>query len=99
MPLIRKEDTRDEQALRVRLRPEIATQLAAYAQFAESSEGHIVNAALERLFAADKEFKEFLTRNPDAGKPETAKPVPVKQPRKRKAEANDQSTDQTSSAA
>ena len=54
MPLIEKEDKREQEPLRIRLQPAIAEQLKAYCTFAESSEAHIVNAALQRLFGADK---------------------------------------------
>jgi hypothetical protein len=83
MPLIEKEP------LRVRLNPGVAEQLKAYSKFIESSEGHIVNAALQRLFAADKDFKEFIENHPDAGKPEAVQPVAVKPPRRKKPEGED----------
>ncbi len=91
MPLIEKEDRREEEPLRVRLNPGVAEQLKAYSKFIESSEGHIVNAALQRLFGADKEFKEFCETNPDAGKPEPVQqqPVAVKPPRRRKPEGEE----------
>ena len=89
MPLIEKEDRREEEPLRVRLNPGVAEQLKAYSKFIESSEGHIVNAALQRLFAADKDFKEFCERNPDSGKPETIQAVPVKPTRRKKTENED----------
>ena len=66
MPLIEKEDKREQEPLRVRLQPVVAEQLKAYCQFIESSEQHVVNAALQRLFAADKEFKDFLEAPPAA---------------------------------
>ncbi len=86
MPLIEKEDRREQEPLRVRLNPAVAEQLKAYCKFADSSEAHIVNAALQRLFGADREFKEFCEAHPDAGKPESEqnKPVAVKTPRRRK---------------
>ena len=86
MPLIEKEDKREQEPLRIRLQPAVAEQLKAYCTFVESSEAHIVNAALQRLFGADKEFKEFLETNPDAGKPEADKPAltSVRVPRRRK---------------
>ncbi len=86
MPLIEKEDKREQEPLRIRLQPVVAEQLKAYCAFVESSEAHIVNAALLRLFGADKEFKEFLETNPDAGKPEAEKhvPTPVRVPRRRR---------------
>ena len=89
MPLIEKEDRREEEPLRVRLNPGVAEQLKAYSKFIESSEGHIVNAALQRLFAADKDFKEFVDAHPDAGKPETIQAVVVKPPRRKKTESED----------
>jgi hypothetical protein len=89
MPLIEKEDRREEEPLRVRLNPGVAEQLKAYSLFIESSDGHIVNAALQRLFAADKEFKEFCEKNPDAGKPEPVQPVAVKPTRRRKQEGEE----------
>jgi hypothetical protein len=89
MPLIEKEDRREEEPLRVRLNPGVAEQLKAYSKFIESSEGHIVNAALQRLFAADKDFKEFIENHPDAGRPEPVQPVAVKPPRRKKPEGED----------
>ncbi len=89
MPLIEKEDKREEEALRVRLNPGVAEQLKAYAKFIDSSEGYIVNAALQRLFAADKDFKEFVEAHPDAGEPD--KPVAVRVPRRRKSEPDEMS--------
>ena len=70
MPLIEKEDKREQEPLRIRLQPGVAEQLKEYCNFADSSEAHIVNAALQRLFAADREFKEFLDRPAEAHKPE-----------------------------
>lgn len=99
MPLIEKEDKREQEPLRIRLQPAIAEQLKAYCMFAESSEAHIVNAALQRLFGADKEFKEFLETNPDAGKPaeDLPAPTPVRVPRRRREP--EVSTEGSSSAA
>jgi hypothetical protein len=88
MPLIEKEDRREEEPLRVRLNPGVAEQLKAYSKFIESSEGHIVNAALQRLFAADKDFKEYVDAHPDAGKPEAIQSVAVK-PRRKKTVSED----------
>ena len=66
MPLIEREDKREQEPLRIRLQPGVAEQLKEYCKFADSSEAHIVNAALQRLFAADREFKEFLDRPAEA---------------------------------
>jgi len=86
MPLIEKEDKREQEPLRVRLLPAVAEQLKAYCAFAESSEAHIVNAALQRLFGADKGFKEFQDKHPDVGKAQPEPPVakPIREPRRRK---------------
>jgi hypothetical protein len=46
-----------------------------------------VNAALQRVFASDKDFKEFLEAHPDAGQPD--KPVAVRVPRRRKPESDE----------
>ncbi len=89
MPLIEKEDKREEEALRVRLNPGVAEQLKAYAKFIDNSEAHIVNAALQRVFASDKDFKEFLEAHPDAGQPD--KPVVARVPRRRKPESDEMS--------
>ena len=70
MPLIEKEDKREQELLRIRLLPAVAEQLKGYCAFADSSEAHVVNAALQRLFAADREFKEFLDRPTEVHKPE-----------------------------
>ena len=64
MPLIEKEDRREQESLRIRLQPAVAEQLKSYCQFVDSSEQHVVNAALQRLFAADKEFRDFLETPP-----------------------------------
>ena len=64
MPLIEKEDKREQESLRIRLQPAVAEQLKSYCQFVDSSEQHVVNAALQRLFAADKEFRDFLETPP-----------------------------------
>ncbi len=64
MPLIEKEDRREQEPLRIRLQPAVAEQLKSYCQFVDSSDQHVVNAALQRLFAADKEFRDFLEAPP-----------------------------------
>ena len=66
-PIIEIEDKTPDEQLAVRVRPEIAKDLRAYSEFASSSQGHIVAAALKRLFAADKGFKSFLQAQPEAG--------------------------------
>jgi hypothetical protein len=67
-PLIEPEDKNPDEKLIVSLRPDLAQDLRAYAQYANnSSPKHIVSAALRRLFAADKGFKVFKDANPSAG--------------------------------
>lgn len=68
MPLIEPEDNNPDEKIVLSLRPEIAQDLRAYAQYANnSSPKHVVCAALKRLFAADKGFKSFKEANPTAG--------------------------------
>lgn len=67
-PLIDPEDKNPDEKIILNLRPEIAQDLRAYAQYANnSSPKHIISAALKRLFAADKGFKVFKDANPAAG--------------------------------
>ncbi len=67
-PLIDPEDKNPDEKIILSLRPEIAQDLRAYAQYANnSSPKHIISAALKRLFAADKGFKVFKDANPTAG--------------------------------
>lgn len=66
-PIIEVEDKKPDQQLAVWIRPDVAKELRAYSEFAASSQGHIVSAALKRLFAADKGFKSFLQAHPEAG--------------------------------
>jgi len=66
-PIIEMEDKTPDEHLAVRVRPEIAKDLRAYSEFAARSQGHIVAAALKRLFAADKGFRSFLQTHPEAG--------------------------------
>lgn len=67
-PLVEPEDKNPDEKIILNLRPEIAQDLRAYAQYANnSSPKHIISAALKRLFAADKGFKVFKDANPSAG--------------------------------
>jgi hypothetical protein len=67
-PLIEPEDKNPDEKIVLNLRPELAQDLRAYAQYAnDSSPKHIISAALKRLFAADKGFKLFKDANPTAG--------------------------------
>ncbi|MGI9072264.1 MAG: DUF2274 domain-containing protein [Bryobacteraceae bacterium] len=67
-PLIEPEDKTPDEKMAVSLRPEIAQDLRAYAEYANnSSSSHIISAALKRLFTADKGFKSFKEANPTAG--------------------------------
>src|SRR4051794_10986428 len=68
MPLIEREDKQPDEKLEVRLRPEVALDLRSYQQFSESSQHHVISAALKRLFEADKEFKVWQKANPGAGR-------------------------------
>jgi hypothetical protein len=72
MPLIEREDRQPDEKLEVRLRPEVALDLRSYQQFSDSSQHHIISAALKRLFEADKEFKVWQKTNPGAGKDQPA---------------------------
>jgi len=97
MPLIEREDKREQEPLRIRLQPGVAEQLKEYCKFADSSEAHIVNAALQRLFAADREFKEFLDRPAESHKPEAvAAPLASgKRGRNKKQSEGERLTEQT----
>jgi hypothetical protein len=67
-PLIEPEDKQPDEQLNIRLRPEVAQDLRAYAQYAHgSSPNHVISAALKRLFAADKGFRDFRDAHPEAG--------------------------------
>ncbi len=67
-PLIEPEDKNPDEKIILSLKPEMARELRAYAQYANnSSPKHIVSSALKRLFAADKGFKVFKDANPSAG--------------------------------
>lgn len=67
-PLIEVEDKQPDEKIEVRLRPEIATDLRAYGEYAQgSSPSHVVSAALKRLFREDKGFRRFREANPAAG--------------------------------
>lgn len=65
-PIIEPEDKTPDEQISIRLRPELARDLRAYGQYANSSVHHIVSAALKRLFAADKEFKAFKDEHPNS---------------------------------
>lgn len=67
-PLIEVEDKQPDEKIEIRLRPEVARDLRAYGEYAQgSSVGHVVAAALKRLFREDKGFKSFREENPTAG--------------------------------
>jgi hypothetical protein len=67
-PLIEPEDKQPDEQLSIRLRPEVAQDLRAYAQYAHgSSPNHVISSALKRLFAADKGFRDFREAHPEAG--------------------------------
>jgi hypothetical protein len=69
-PLIEPEDKQPDEQLNIRLRPEVAQDLRAYAQYAHgSSPNHVISSALKRLFAADKGFRDFREAHPQAGAP------------------------------
>jgi hypothetical protein len=97
MPLIEREDKREQEPLRIRLQPGVAEQHKEYCKFADSSEAHIVNAALQRLFVADREFKEFLDRPAEAHKPEAvaASLASGKRGRNKKQSEGEHLTEQT----
>src|SRR5258707_812570 len=67
-PLIEPEDKQPDEQLNIRLRPEVAQELRAYALYAHgSSPNHVISSALKRLFAADKGFRNFRDAHPEAG--------------------------------
>jgi hypothetical protein len=67
-PLIEVEDKQPDEKIEIRLRPEVARDLRAYGESAQSSSAsHVVTAALKRLFREDKGFKSFREENPSAG--------------------------------
>jgi bacterioferritin (cytochrome b1) len=67
--------------LTVRLERPVNQLLKRYSTFIESSQDYVLNQALSFFFQKDKEFSEWLDRNPDSALPEPAKKV-----RKRRGE-------------
>jgi hypothetical protein len=79
MPLIEAEDKRKPEEIQIKLHPDLAAELRDYGRYAGgSSLHHIVSGALNRLFDADREFKQWRKDNP-AG----ATQVPAKNPQRR----------------
>ena len=65
MPLIEAEDKRKPEEIQIKLHPDLAAELRDYARYAGgSSLHHIVSGALNRLFDADREFKQWRKDNP-----------------------------------
>ena len=67
-PLIDIEDKQPDEAISIKVRPELARDLRAYGEYAQgSSVSHVVTAALKRLFRDDKGFKSFKDSHPSTG--------------------------------
>ena len=48
-----------------------AVQIDRYAAFSQAPADDVVNSALEYVFSKDKDFLEYLAKNPDLSTPET----------------------------
>lgn len=76
MPLIApqaKATAKDQ--LTVRLERPVNQLLKRYSTFVESSQDYVLNQALSFFFQKDKDFNEWLDRNPDSALPESTKRV------------------------
>ena len=89
-PLISPEDKQPDEELKVKLRPEVARELRAYAQYADhSSLHHVISEALKRLFRDDKGFKVFKDeKRAVVAAPVTSPDTPERGARKPKTEAS-----------
>jgi len=89
-PLISPEDKQPDEELKVKLRPEVASELRAYAQYADNSSlHHVISEALKRLFREDKGFKIFKDENRAAAAvPVAASEASERGSRKPKTEAS-----------
>ena len=53
------------------LEESIAIQVDKYAAFSQAPADDVVNSALEYVFSKDKEFLEYVEKNPNLAAPET----------------------------